>query len=214
MRGVAYSDASQSERSHRKTTFESVVAWAERIDSADYASVDDAVLPTAAAPAISLSLGVRSDPAYSIHLVRLLRQAGGDVEAVAADQLVRTAIAESKRRVELGLAEIARSVGDPDADIVVFDVEEGESLISRYAPYVVNPCARYSAGIVRRPGEAKITTMRNPWLDFPSVNLGKICARHGGGGHERVGSILLRGLAAQRAEEILGSILSEIRRSE
>jgi hypothetical protein len=199
------------ERSYRNPAFEGVVAWAERLDSAEYDSVEEAVMPRQPAPAISLSFAVRSDPEYSMHLVRRLRETAGDIGAVASDPPMRAAVDEARRRVEIGICTLRRGIRQNDGDVVTFDVEEGDALIPRYAPYLVNPEARYSAGIVRRAREAKITTMRNPWRHFQGVNLGRLCARYGGGGHERVGSILLRDGSAERAGAVLQGIVDEIR---
>jgi hypothetical protein len=199
------------ERAHRNPAFEEAVAWAERIDSADYESVEEAVIPCQLASAISLSFAVRPDPEYSVHLVRRLREMAGDISAVASDPAVRAAIDEARQRVEMGISALRRGICENNADVVTFDVEEGDALIPRYAPYLVNPDARYSAGIVRRATEAKITTMRNPWRHFQGVNLGSLCARYGGGGHERVGSILLRDGSVERAGVLLQGIVDEIR---
>jgi len=74
------------------------------------------------------------------------------------------------------------------------------------------PSAAYSIGIVRTSRDAKITTMRNPWLEFPSVSLGRICAKYGGGGHDRVGSIVLTGENASAAEDVLENVVKDITR--
>jgi hypothetical protein len=199
------------ERAHRNPAFEEAVEWAERLDSAEYDSVEEAVIPRQPAPAISLSFAARDDPEYSMHLVRRLRDTAGDFRAVASEPLVRSAIDEAMRRVEMGIVALRRGIRENDSDVVTFDVEEGNALIPRYAPYLVNPEARYSAGIVRRAAEAKITTMGNPWRPFEGVNLGRLCARYGGGGHERVGSILLRDGSIERAGALLQGIVNEIR---
>jgi hypothetical protein len=200
-----------NDRSYRNPAFEDAVAWAERLDSADYDSVEEAVHPRQPAPAIALSFAVRPDPGYSMHLVRRLRETAGDISAVASDPQIRAAIDEARQRIEVGIGALRRGIQHNDGDIVTFDVEEGDALIPRYAPYLVNPDARYSAGIVRRAGEAKITTMRNPWRHFRSMNLGQLCARYGGGGHERVGSIVLRDESIERAGAVLQGIVDEIR---
>lgn len=200
-----------NDRAYRNPTFEDAVAWAERLDSAGYDSVEEAVYPRQPASAISLSFAVRSDSEYSMHLVRRLRDTAGDISAVASDSQVRAAIDEARHRIEIGIRTFRCSIRQNDGDIVTFDVEEGDALIPRYAPYLVNPDARYSAGIVRRTGEAKITTMRNPWRHFRGVNLGQLCARYGGGGHERVGSIVLRGESIGNAGAVLQGIVDEIR---
>ena len=63
----------------------------------------------------------------------------------------------------------ARIDGD---SIVVFDVDTEGSFVSRYAPFYFFREARYSAGIMRWPGGAKITAMRNPWREFESLPIG------------------------------------------
>jgi hypothetical protein len=82
-------------------------------------------------------------------------------------------------------------------------------VISRYAPYLAYPNARYSIGILPYRNGAKITAMRNPWRRFESRPLGQIFRRYGGGGHQRVASVLLRNKA--KAESTLNAILSDIR---
>jgi nanoRNase/pAp phosphatase (c-di-AMP/oligoRNAs hydrolase) len=51
--------------------------------------------------------------------------------------------------------------------------------------------------------------MRNPWRRFKSVPLGQIFSHYGGGGHQRVASVLLKD--PQEAKRMLGSILSHLR---
>jgi hypothetical protein len=96
----------------------------------------------------------------------------------------------------------------------VFDVDSSDVLINRYAPYLFFPKARYSLGMVRTTDGIKITAMRNPWLQFPSVYLGKIFERFGGGGHRRVGSLLLKGSDATDPERVMKRLLHEIRKTE
>jgi nanoRNase/pAp phosphatase (c-di-AMP/oligoRNAs hydrolase) len=51
--------------------------------------------------------------------------------------------------------------------------------------------------------------MRNPWRRFKSVPLGQIFSQYGGGGHQRVASVLLKDI--QEAQRTLGSILKDLR---
>ena len=50
--------------------------------------------------------------------------------------------------------------------------------------------------------------MRNPWRGFASIHMGKLFERLGGGGHTRVGSVVLRGENALRADEVLDQLLT------
>jgi hypothetical protein len=103
-----------------------------------------------------------------------------------------------------------------EGGIVTFDVDATDVMISRYAPFLGphGRAARYSAGIVRFKGGAKITVMRNPWNEFESLPLGELCAHFGGGGHQRIGSIVLKESDAGRASSILRNLVRTIRESE
>jgi nanoRNase/pAp phosphatase (c-di-AMP/oligoRNAs hydrolase) len=56
-------------------------------------------------------------------------------------------------------------------------------------------------------GSTKITTMRNPWLDFESPDLGKFMQRFGGGGHKRVGSVVLENGRQNLSQEVVSALL-------
>ena len=53
--------------------------------------------------------------------------------------------------------------------------------------------------------------MRNPWLDFESDPLGKILEEFGGGGHQRVGALVLPVEQASQVQPIVDRLISEIR---
>jgi nanoRNase/pAp phosphatase (c-di-AMP/oligoRNAs hydrolase) len=82
-------------------------------------------------------------------------------------------------------------------------------MVSRYAPYLAYPRARYSVGVTSNGSGAKITAMRNPWMRFKSVPLGEIFRQYGGGGHQRVASVLVP--RASDAETTLGAIVRDIK---
>ena len=172
-----------------------MVEWARRIDGARYDSVEEAVLG--------------DDPALRF-LVESLRSKS--LAEVAASQHVAKNY-QSVRRALLSGQRLFRKASRIENDgIVVFHVEDmGKALLSRYAPYLDYPKARYSVGIMDTGHGTKITAMRNPWRRFRSVPLGKIFSQYGGGGHQRVASVLLKD--TQEAKRTLGSILSDLRRA-
>jgi len=130
---------------------------------------------------------------------------------VAEQPEVRRRTNEVRLKTREGLRLMESSVLLTDDGIVEFDVNSEGTIVNRYAPFYFYQHARYSAGLVRWPNHAKITTMRNPWMDFQSVNLGAICARYGGGGHQRVGSIVLDMDRQSQAAEILHTVVHDIR---
>jgi hypothetical protein len=187
--------------------YDALVDWADLIDSAAYRDVKQAVLAPTAALQISLSLG-GAEPEYCERLVRQLRKQS--ISRVAASPHVQRRVRTAKASMREGLRQFGKTARLED-EIVVFDFDARNSSVSRYAPYYFYPKARYSIGLMRSGSDAKITAMRNPWRRFESVPIGSIFARYGGGGHQRVGSVILKGDANRNAQKILTELLGEIR---
>ena len=197
---------------YQNRRFAELVKWADKIDSARYGSVEEAIIGPSPALNINRTLVVNKDPNYSAWLVTQLRKHSLD-EIGRLPEVVGKSN-EAKTLIEAGLDRFSQTVYLDGADIAVFDVDSSDVLINRYSPYRFFPEARYSLGIVRTPDGIKITAMRNPWRQFPSVYLGKVFERFGGGGHRRVGSLLLKGSDASDAERVMKRLLRAIRKEE
>lgn len=190
--------------------FEEMVRWAEKIDSARYDSVQEAILGDSPALRISFSLMRRADAAYCRFLVEKLSQ--GTLSEVVGLSEVAERFEEARTFLKAGLERFGPSAHMVEGDIVVFNVAaKAGSMFSRYAPFYFFPHARYSVGVIRSGRGARVTAMRNPWLEFPSVPLGSMFERFGGGGHQRVGALILSKERAGEADGILTEIVSEIR---
>jgi hypothetical protein len=197
---------------YRNPRYESLVEWADKIDSARYASVDEAIFGARPALRINLSLAMKDGKTYCNDLVRLLRRQ--TLDHVAGIPEVRARSEQADSMIRAGLERFATGSRIEEDGIAVFDVDSGDVITSRYAPYYFFPAARYSAGVVRHPKAVSITAMRNPWLDFPSVPLGEILKKFGGGGHDRVAALMLPAERANDAARVLDQIIGEIRREE
>jgi hypothetical protein len=195
---------------HRSPRFADLVRWAEKIDSAGYDSVEEVFEASTPALRINASLSVVEDPSqYCIDLVQMLDRSS--LTEVAALPIVSTLADESRARQERGL-EVFRSNSQLTSDgVVIYDLPESGTSINRYSAYYVYPDARYSIGIVRYAKGAKITTMRSPWKDFECAPLGLLCEHLGGGGHRRVGSIVLSADRAFDARSMIEKLLYDIR---
>ena len=192
----------------REPRFREMVEWARRIDGAHYDSVEEAVLGDTPALRISFSFLRDSSADYCRFLVESLRSKS--FAEVAASRHVAECYLSVRKAIRNG-QQLFRKASRLEKDgIVVFHVEDtGNALLSRYAPYLDYPEARYSVGITDTGHGAKITAMRNPWRRFRSVPLGQIFSHYGGGGHQRVASVLLKD--RQEAKQTLVSILSDLR---
>jgi len=195
---------------YRNLRYENLVKWADRIDSARYMSVKEAIFGTKPALRINLSLAERDGQEYCSNLVKLLKWETLDDVAALPEVKARSEHAESL--IRSGMDRFAKGSRLERDGIAVFDVDSTDVIVSRYAPYYLFPEARYSVGIVTSPDGASIKAMRNPWLEFPSVPLGEIFRRFGGGGHQRVGALVLTQERAAEASLILDQIISEIRK--
>ena len=189
--------------------FGEMAAWADRIDSANYLSVQQAVYGSDPALEINHSLAIEADDAYGHLLLHALRTSS--LSAVARRPEVRWRVDEVRARTARGMREVERS-SHLEGDVAVIDVApEPDATINRYSAYAVFPDARYSVALIRNGPDAKITAMRNPWLEFESVELGELFRKFGGGGHQRVASVVLRPDSGTEPEAVLREIVREIR---
>lgn len=184
-----------------------LVVWADKIDAARYSSVEEALFGDAPALRISFSLMRRCDSDYCSFLLNALGTM--TLDRVADLPEVRTRYDEVRSLTTAGLQRF-RMAARLEGDVVIFDIQAGNDIVSRYAPYAVYPTARYSLGVIRYPQTAKILAMRNPWLEFPSVPLGPLFAAFGGGGHERVGAVTLSQDRMGDADTILRELRDRI----
>ena len=190
-----------------------MMQWADKIDAARYDSVNEAILGDTPALRINFSL-MLGDTEYCEFLVRQLRER--DLKDVAELPQVAERFADVRKRLLRGLNQLQQRILLLDDGIAAFDVDvTDDAVVSRYAPYHFIPNARYSIGIFRNvDGNVRITAMRNPWLAFESLPLGGIFERYGGGGHQRVASVVLSGERAKKVEQIADEILKEMRHAE
>ena len=196
-------------RKLREPRFREMVFWANRIDSARYTSAQEAVLGDDAALRINLSLLSDSSSDYCRFLVNSLRE--NSLGDVAKTKDVSERDKHSRQAVLRGQKLFGKESRLEEDGIVVYKVNEtpADTLISRYAPYLAYPKARYSIGFTPFKNGVKVTAMRNPWRRFASRPLGQIFQKYGGGGHQRVGSLLLK--KKSDANATLDAILNDIR---
>lgn len=198
--------------SYRNDRFTELVIWAEKIDAARYESVAEAFSLDPPALKISISLALATE-GYSEMLVQRLSELSLDDVSRLPEVSEKIEQARQLRQAGLERFHAAASLRN---GIVVFDVDGRDVMVPRYAPYQFFPEARYSVGLTRHEERASITAMRNPWIEFESVPLGDILARYGGGGHQRVGSVVISDPTTEDTrlllEKIVATIESEARR--
>ncbi|MGC2467572.1 MAG: hypothetical protein WA517_20430 [Candidatus Acidiferrum sp.] len=192
--------------------FAQMVFWADKIDSASYTSVEEAIFGDAPALRINFTLLLRNDLDYCRLLVQELRSK--TLHEVSALPEIQEKVSEVRRRTAAGLKHLEKHIRLEEGNIAAFDIETNpDEIVSRYAPYYFFEGAHYSISVVRSANAARITAMRNPWRSFESIPLGKVFERFGGGGHQRVGAVNLTAEQSHRIPEIVAQVSSEMRKS-
>ncbi len=197
---------------HRNSKYSDLVSWADKIDSARYMSVEEAITSTKPALQISATLALTANVAYYNLLVSALKE--HSLETVLELPVVSKMLKRFKHLSENGLGLVEHAISLTESGIAVFDVTLKDAMVNRYSPFYFIPKARYSVGLIRYSGRAKLTAMRNPWLEFESVHIGNICGSLGGGGHQRVGSILIPPEKVSTASDILSKVVVAIEKEE
>jgi len=101
--------------------------WANRTDSAEYASVEEAIFGTSPALQINATLALRNDSEYGIRLLRSMRTM--TLAQIAALPEVRSKADEVRERTEIGLRDIASAVRLEPSGIAVFEARPSENAI-------------------------------------------------------------------------------------
>lgn len=174
--------------SYQNTAYEDLVKWSVTTDSARYRSVAEALWGDAAALRLNHTLGYGDSNEYSLFLVAQLRNR--PLEEVADLPRVKERYARYEHELQFAM-DVVRKFSYMDDEVAVLDVPTEGVFVPRYAVYHYYPQAAYSVGIVRRGGRAFVTAMANPWRDFRGPHLGRLFEQMGGGGHPRVGSVVV-----------------------
>lgn len=193
--------------SRRTALLERLADAARRTDSVAYESPEEAVFGQAPEYRLTRALGADLPAARLVELALVV--AVEPLEVVAALPWVQARVVEADRRAAAEVARI-RDTARCESGIVSYRTSGDTVLPSRYAPYVVFPEAEYVVAVAEGPLGAKVTANRNPWRSGHGPSLGAMMARWGGGGHQGVGSILLRGARRREAEWIAATVISEL----
>lgn len=164
--------------------------WADIIDAAAYPSAEAACALDDPAQRLALWLGERRAPATTArYVLALLDRSQAEIEA---EPWVQADLAPALARRARDLEAWAR-LGAVHGPVVVFDLlHEPRLRAPGFAGYALFPGCTYSVTVGATPDAVKVGVGWNPWgPGRRTVDLGALCARHGGGGHAVVGGVTL-----------------------
>ncbi len=186
------------------------VRWADKIDAARFASAQEAVALDSPAQRLAAWLAHGRSPLDTAHYVDWLSRSSLDEVAARRELAPQLATIEAERAREL---EAVRALGVWHDDVIVFDrFGDVGARNPGFLGYLLYPTSAYAVSGTRTTASIKITVGVNPWSTRPreGIDIGALCARHGGGGHAVVGGITLRGDELTRARETMKKLVLEL----
>lgn len=190
-----------------------LIYWADIIDGAQFASVQQAV--EMAEPAMKLTMVIESttDDEFLPKLIPLLatHPLGRVIEDPLVAPLIKPLMERHRRSIE-----ILRQRAEYGRGTIYFDITDQDlEGYNKFIPYYLYPESVYSVGLSRSNFRVKVAVGSNPWTrEKNMLNLAKICERYGGGGHARVGAISFPTDRADEARKAAAEIVAELRASQ
>jgi hypothetical protein len=187
-----------------------LVAWADIIDGAQYASAQEAV--ELREPAMRLTLVIEGSHGSETvqRIIRKMRcEKLGDIIADPEIQAVYQPLYQGHLRSIDIIGKRSRC----EDGVIFFDlVEDGLEGYNKFIPYYLFPQSLYTVSVLQSSFRTKVSVGSNPWATEPlKYNLASICERYGGGGHARVGAISFEIGAIEQARKAAAEIAAELR---
>ncbi|MDQ2646488.1 MAG: hypothetical protein M3020_21945 [Myxococcota bacterium] len=188
---------------------EELVRWADRIDSANFDTAEQAVS--------------RADP--MMQLVSVVEHYGDDafltrmVPELLSKPLTEIANSNETRdryrplgRKHERFVERVRHKGERRGRVVFVDLTETVlDTVGKFVTYALFPDSVYSVIVGLLKSGPKISVGYNPWSGRPlDTDISAICARYGGGGHPVVGGIAFAQNEVERARSVALQIADEL----
>jgi hypothetical protein len=185
------------------------VAWADKIDAADFASAAEAAALTSPAQQLAAWLAHGRTAPDTTRYIDLVSRASLAEVAERPDIAPQLAAVADERGREL---DAVKRLGAWRGDVVVFDrMDDVGARSPGFLGYLLFPTCSYTVTATRNATTIKITVGVNPWHDVPhAVDIGELCARYGGGGHAVVGGVTLHAAELPRARKTLEALVSEL----
>lgn len=190
-----------------------LIAWAEKVDSAQFKTVEEAT--NRQDPVMQLVSVVErfGDQAFLNRAIPILRLEG--LSALAEARFVK----EHYRSVAPKFGAYEKRLearGAQRGRVAFIDLTESPvTVVAKFSQYKSFPTAVYSVLVATMHGGTKISVGFNPWSGQElDLDLGQLCARHGGGGHKVVGAISFPPNQTARALELAGEIAKALQMPE
>jgi hypothetical protein len=187
-----------------------LVHWAEIVDSARFPSAAVAVRLEEPALRLMALLEATRDPALPDRIIEAMRRqpldaiaaapwVAGPLEPVLAGHREAVALYRRLARLDRGVVEV--DLGDTPVEVA-----------NKFIAYDLMPAARYTVVVSKDATRTKVSVGSNPWPTVPRTHdIGRLCERHGGGGHAAVGAVTLPPGRLDEARRIAAEVAAALR---
>jgi hypothetical protein len=188
---------------------QSLVAWADRIDSASFESAEAATDKDEPVLRLAAVIEQFGDTQFLSRAAAVLYEDG--LESLCKKGFIADAYKIIEPRQDEFIARV-RAQGVQVGRVAFADLaDQNVSAVTKFVQYKLWPSATYSVMVTSMASGIRIAIGHNPWsagdLD---VDISRICARYGGGGHPMVGGIGLPKEDIERARQIAREIVAEL----
>lgn len=186
-----------------------LLAWADRIDTASFASAEEAVRREAPALKLATLIEHKGDTRFYGELApRLLDR---PLEELVADPEIAQRLEPLRREQDLLYARV-RHLARLRGRCVTVDLTDVRLEIpAKFYAYAIYPRSLYSVTLTRGRNHFKLSVGWNPWCGEPRAHdIASICLRYGGGGHAAVGAAAFPLADVERAREAFAAVAEEL----
>ncbi len=171
---------------------ESLVQWADLIDSASFETPDVAVELLEPAMAFAYFLDQCHDQEILVRFIEDLSE-GRTVDELAALPFWSSRLNALRQRC-WDMVEDIKGLLEVKQRVSFLDLSDQEVAgYNKFIPYYLAPLINYSVAIMKREKQFKISVGTNPWSKGLTAetraDIGSLCKKYGGGGHFAVGGI-------------------------
>lgn len=189
--------------------FDEAARWSDVIDTAGFASVDQALFAEDPALRLMRALAAAPSPNWTDELAEALVER--DLGELCRRADVERAYAIAARNRDQALRQFPGTVLSMFGHVCHYDATSDRVRRERFAAFYHHPKALYSVGVIPTRAGFHVTAGENPWnKPEPGVHVGELMARYGGGGHHGVGGVNPDGL--ESARRIAREVAEHLRR--
>jgi hypothetical protein len=181
--------------------------WADLIDAAAYPDASTAAALGSAASRLAVWVATVRDPALVRRYVAALEDQ--TVDDIDRAPWVRAELDPilARRRRDRDHWLLAGQVRGP---VVLFDLIGADLGSPGLSAYDLFPTCSYTVTLVANDSAVKVGVGWNPWGQPRWHDIGRLCARHGGGGHPVVGGVTLPAGAVPQARAIVDDLVTAL----